>query len=207
MQLRRPHPRTLTRQILAAAVVFAQVVAATGAPVFVAPKHAKTAEVPHPCQGHACACASSEQSWTGDCCCFTLEEKLAWAEARGIEPPGHVRPMVAERAAAKKAKSCCAKPKKHACCSEHEAEACCEESPPPVPPEPPAPKLKWVVSVFAQKCRGDGPAGLLELGASVAPDLSPAPREPRPTRDFDRPTDTPVCFTSFRPPIPPPRAS
>ena len=206
MRLRRPHLRLLTRHTLAVAVVFAQVVAATGAPVFVAPKHTKAAEVPHPCQGHACACASSEQSWTGDCCCFTLEEKLAWADARGIEPPEHVRPMVAARAAAKKEKSCCAKPKKHACCAEHEqADARCEATPPP--PEPPAPKLKWVVSVFAQKCRGDGPAGLLELGASIAPALPSAPRAPRLSRDFDRPTDTPVCFTSFRPPIPPPRAS
>jgi hypothetical protein len=202
MRPRRPHLRPLTRQILAAAVVFAQVVAATGAPVFVTQKHTTVAEVPHPCQGHACACATSEQSWTGDCCCFTLEEKLAWAEARGIEPPEHVRPLVAERAAVKKAKSCCSKPKKHSCCSEHEPKACSEEL-----PEPPAPKLKWVVSVFAQKCRGDGPAGLLEVEASIAPVLPSAPREPRPARDFDRPTDTPVCFTSFRPPIPPPRAS
>jgi hypothetical protein len=205
MRLPRLLPTIHSRQILAAAVVFAQVIAATGAPVFVTQKPGTSAEVPHPCQGHACACATSEQSWTGDCCCFTLEEKLAWAETRGIEPPEHVRPLVAERAAAKKAKSCCSKPKKRSCCAEHEPKACSEEPPPP--PEPSEPKLKWVVSVFAQKCRGDGPAGLLELGASIAPVLPSAPREPRPARDFDRPTDTPVRFTSFQPPIPPPRAS
>jgi hypothetical protein len=181
--------------------VFAQVVAATGAPVFVAPKPAKTAEVPYPCQSHACGCTASELSWAGDCCCFTLEEKLTWAEARGIEPPEHVRPTVAARAARKAKSACCSKPKKSSCCSAHEvAEAKCED-------EPPAPKLKWVAGIFAQKCRGDGAAGLLEVEASIAPALPPAPREPRPTHRFDRPTDTPVRSTSFRPPPPPPRAS
>jgi hypothetical protein len=48
---------------------------------------------------------------------------------------------------------------------------------------------------------------LLEVGASIPPDLSSAPREPRPTRDFDPPTDTSVRSASFRPPTPPPRVS
>lgn len=41
---------------------------------------------PFPCQSHACGCRSAEACWA-DCCCFTLEEKLAWARANGVTPP------------------------------------------------------------------------------------------------------------------------
>ena len=201
MRLPRPRLTLRTRQLLAVAVVLAQVVAATGAPVFVPQHSAKTAPIPYPCQSHSCGCGASEQSWAGDCCCFTLEQKLAWAEARGIEPPPHVRPLVAARAAKKAKPACCSKPKKSACCSAHEPADAPHED------EPPAPKLKWVAGIFAQKCRGESPSGLLEVAASVAPDLSSAPREPRPAREFDRPTDTHVRSATFPPPIPPPRAS
>jgi hypothetical protein len=65
-----------------------------------------------PCQDNPCGCPTAEQCWAGDCCCFTLEEKLAWAEANGIEPPAHVRPTIEARKsrpapALKRKKSCC----------------------------------------------------------------------------------------------------
>ena len=41
---------------------------------------------PFPCQGHRCGCVSAEQCW-GHCCCFTPEQRLAWAAAnRSIRP-------------------------------------------------------------------------------------------------------------------------
>jgi hypothetical protein len=180
--------------------VFAQVVAATGAPVFVPHTSTKAAPIPYPCQSHACGCSASERSWAGDCCCYTLEQKLAWAEARGIEPPEHVRPMVAARAAKKAKPACCSKPKKSSCCDAHEPEPKCED-------ESPAPKLTWVAGVFAQKCRGEGPGGLLEVGAVIAPELPPATRAPRPVCEFEPPTDVHTRSTSSPPPIPPPRLS
>ena len=57
----------------------------------------KDTSVPFPCQHRPCGCLTAEQCWRGDCCCFTLEEKLAWAEANGVEPPKHVRTQVAAR--------------------------------------------------------------------------------------------------------------
>lgn len=84
------------------------------------PSHKKPTDgVPYPCQSRPCGCLSSEECWKGDCCCFTLEEKLAWAEANGVEPPVHVRPLVESR------KSRPTAPKKKSCCSE------CDPAPKP----------------------------------------------------------------------------
>lgn len=59
----------------------------------------------YPCQSRACGCLTAEKCWAGDCCCSTLEDKLAWAAARRIEVPGHGRPMVAARAKSAKPKA------------------------------------------------------------------------------------------------------
>lgn len=56
-------------------------------PVPLGPGVPQAAGVPFPCRGHRCGCASPAACWAGDCCCFTLAEKIAWAEARGVEPP------------------------------------------------------------------------------------------------------------------------
>lgn len=45
-------------------------------------------ETPFPCQHHACGCVSAEACWK-NCCCFTPEQKLAWARKRGITPPAY----------------------------------------------------------------------------------------------------------------------
>jgi hypothetical protein len=49
---------------------------------------AKDRSVPFPCMDHACGCLNAEQCWR-HCCCFTPEQKLAWAAAHGIVPPPH----------------------------------------------------------------------------------------------------------------------
>jgi hypothetical protein len=41
---------------------------------------------PFPCQHHACGCVNAEQCWR-DCCCFTPQEKLAWARENHVTPP------------------------------------------------------------------------------------------------------------------------
>src|SRR5262245_52697990 len=45
---------------------------------------------PFPCQGHVCGCQTAEQCWE-HCCCYSHEEKRAWAEAHHIEPPKAAR--------------------------------------------------------------------------------------------------------------------
>jgi hypothetical protein len=194
------------RTVLAVLAVAAHVLAATGAPLpssRLAPPEQPS--IPYPCQDHPCGCVDSEACWAGDCCCFTLEQKLAWAEARGIEPPAHVRPAVETR----KAAAAAAKPKKKPCCSEEkdtEPHACCEAGR-HTEPEPAAKSggVRWVAGIFAQKCRGGGAAGLLHPEPAVPPALPatrPAARSPR---DFAPATTPVIVFTSHRPPTPPPR--
>lgn len=53
-------------------------------PVFV---H-KNSGQPFPCQDHLCGCETAEQCWSS-CCCFTPEERWAWARAHNVEPPAY----------------------------------------------------------------------------------------------------------------------
>lgn len=205
LPLRSPPPAF--RHLVAIAALFAQLFVATGAPVFARPGAGKAGAVPFPCQSHPCGCQTSEQGWAGDCCCFTLEQKLAWADARGIVPPEHVRPAVAARKQAREnTESCCAKKVKRSCC-ESADEAPAAANCPPEQPRASELGVRWVAGVFAQKCRGEGPGGLLKLELISLAAPSPALRD-----SFD-PVDS-VCVPDPRPtsalhipPTPPPRNS
>jgi hypothetical protein len=195
MRLPRRLPRLFLRHALAVAALLAQVVAAVGAPAF-SPRSAKSGAAPFPCQNHPCGCATPEQGWAGDCCCFTLEQKLAWAVERSIEPPPHVRATVEARASARKQKA------KPSCCATSE-KTCCENAKEGDGP----PAVRWVAGIFAQKCRGDGTAGLFKFEVGFPPVQSPEAREPRTVCDFAPPTNSTGFTTSLRPPLPPPRVS
>jgi hypothetical protein len=54
---------------------------------------AKGYSTPFPCQNRRCGCRTADECWR-HCCCFTLPERLAWAEANRIEPPAFVRAEV-----------------------------------------------------------------------------------------------------------------
>jgi len=201
--------------------------------------------VPYPCQSRPCGCLTSEQCWQGDCCCFTIEEKLTWAEANGVEPPTHVRPLVQSRRAqsappAAKKKSCCSEaepaaessvsappsccernqPAAATCCSEKVA---CEATPdagcPQCVAEPESKNccekkqrtggrsgVRWVAGVFAQKCRGEGPAGQFQLDPVVVPDYTPITL-PEPERsDHVAPRSERTTSLTHSPPTRPPRS-
>jgi hypothetical protein len=195
------------RHALAVVALLAQLVAAVGAPTVSSRARAKNGSVPFPCRDHPCGCNTPEEGWAGDCCCFTLEQKLAWAEERGIEPPPHVRATVeARRAAARKVKA------KPPCCAAHAKAPCCETAvgdhkhPTDDPAVKSAPTVRWVLAVFAQKCRGDGPLGLFKFEVGT-PDPISSGRGPRRSQHFDPPSDSHTSSIPFRPPTPPPRVS
>jgi hypothetical protein len=48
----------------------------------------KDKSIAFPCQDHACGCGSAEQCWQ-HCCCFTVQERWAWARDHAIEPPSY----------------------------------------------------------------------------------------------------------------------
>jgi hypothetical protein len=162
---------------------------------------------PYPCQNRPCGCGSAEECWKGDCCCFTLEQKLAWAVEIGVEPPGHVRTLVDARKATRPLpcqQGCCRPPDQAGCpeCAPEASGGCCQKKPAAEGVE-----VRWVAGVLAQKCRGEGPSGLFQFDPSLVSDLAPmtilAPEWarlvcPRPGRANSQ---------SHRPPTPPPRRS
>src|ERR1700722_3615938 len=82
-------PRTpLRRRFAAALALFAYLAAALGYPLPASFANHKDRSQPFPCQDHACGCQSAEQCWSG-CCCFTPEERWAWAESHHVEPPAY----------------------------------------------------------------------------------------------------------------------
>ncbi|MDY3558455.1 hypothetical protein R5W23_005572 [Gemmata sp. JC673] len=201
MRLSRSRLTNALRHMVAVAALLAQVIATTGAPVVVRPAKGGTGAIPFPCQSHPCGCQTSEQGWAGDCCCFTLEQKLAWAEERGITPPEHVRPAVAARQLARTSKqTCCTKNTKSCCESaphadgEHESQAS-------------KPVVRWVAGMFAQKCRGEGPSGLLKLELISVPARPVEPRGAFALADSVREPVVHITPVSFRPPTRPPRIS
>jgi hypothetical protein len=97
-------------------------------PVFV---HKESSQ-PFPCQNHPCGCQTAEQCWS-NCCCFTPEERWAWAKAHNVEPPAYAEKPVEKLAArgwnsvklrdqdrnATGVRSCCqAKSEQAACCKQ-----------------------------------------------------------------------------------------
>ncbi|QJX01304.1 hypothetical protein FTUN_8948 [Frigoriglobus tundricola] len=193
---------------------------------------------PFPCQSRPCGCLTYNECWKGDCCCFTIEEKLHWAEENGIEPPGHARALVESRKSRPApppkikppyrsesepthatAAPCCEARKpastrgagRPSCaavaaadgpaCPADSASECCEQT----RPRPEELGARWVAGVFAQKCRGHGPAALLMLDPAVVPDLSPIRLDP-PNRDrHPSPRSNRAVPVAHAPPTPPPR--
>jgi hypothetical protein len=101
---------------------------------------------------------------------------------------------------------------KHACCSEKPADACpecasrssqkrCDQ------PNLTRPVVSWIVGIFAMKCRGEGPTGLLHHAPAVPSDvMSHKLAADHPAGDV---VVVPIRVTSssHRPPTPPPRFS
>jgi hypothetical protein len=121
----------------------------------------------YPCQDMPCGCETADECWKGDCCCYTLEEKVTWAEANGIQPPGHVHQLIADR------KSCSLSEKKKSCCSDAEPTCCSETVGLPSRAGEPKDGVRWTVGLFALKCRCEGPTGFLEVELAVVVDPTP----------------------------------
>jgi hypothetical protein len=192
-QLHRLVPRG-RRCLAALPALLGYVVAAVGgpaaAPVF------KDASRPFPCQFHACGCQTAEQCWAA-CCCYSPQEKQAWAAAHHVDVPpapppadaGWHEPRLRDHAGT--GCSCCP--------PAAVADTCCS-------PEPPAdaPAATCVPGLRACPCQ---PGGHLWLTAH--PTLPPPP--PTDWR-YDPSAAGWLCLLSdgvarlvSSPPTPPPR--
>jgi len=182
---------------------------------------------PYPCQHRRCGCLSAERCWQGDCCCFKLEEKLEWAGANGVEPPKHVRPMVAlRRAVAPAAVNSFGSAPREKTCDSLKSHSCCEKAQnkpvaladgsecgsvrqvktygPKTTPEP-SPGVQWILGAFAQKCRGETAAGVFLLDFAMVLDHSPVLLvKPASVGLITLATER-ILSISDIPPLPPPR--
>lgn len=50
----------------------------------------QAASEPFPCQHCPCGCKTAIQCWTS-CCCYTLAERIAWAEKNDVKPPAYAQ--------------------------------------------------------------------------------------------------------------------
>jgi hypothetical protein len=236
----RASPGVRARDAILMLTLISHLLVTFGFPLPALARKSKDASRPYPCQNRPCGCLTYDQCWKGDCCCFTLQEKIAWAEANGVEPPAHARYLAESRKSHspqgnKKACYCQAEPEAGGgpadttpCCSKvgTTASGCgaptasCSERPSPDCPHCRAkdatlgaPKAhaeggdRWVVGIFAQKCRGEGPAGLMKfdpiLPSAERPALFAVPEPGERLNCHPR-----RCLSiSHTPPTPPPRRS
>jgi hypothetical protein len=81
--------RAVRRRLIPSLTLVAYLGAAIGFPV--SPLPAKQGGQPFPCQNHQCGCRSAEECWR-HCCCFTAEQRWAWAREHHVEPPAVAEP-------------------------------------------------------------------------------------------------------------------
>ena len=156
---------------------------------------------PYICQGHGCGCPSAESCWK-QCCCYTNEEKLAWAMQQGISPPPEI---VAEVLAARQAKDKAQKVAKSCCGSK----SCCEKSADSCP-QPAVATTTAGDTPFSfiqhMRCRGLQPGWYTLGGAIEPPAIVSATTETAVTPHLMLPI---LAWESFStpPPVPPPRCA
>jgi len=90
---------SIGRKVIAFLVLIFFCASALPIPVATLEIQTKDHSQPFPCQNSPCGCKTAEQCWT-NCCCSTLEERLAWAEEHEVIPPSYAaRPVQAEAVA------------------------------------------------------------------------------------------------------------
>jgi hypothetical protein len=137
--------------------------------------------VPYPCQGHACGCRTAGECWD-HCCCYTAEQKLAWAHEHHVKPPAH---LVADVAAAQQCSltlcsvtqstsqspatsapknACCAKHDDHHDDADHDGPSCHKH-------DAKSSGVTFVLGFMARKCRGQADAWCTSGAVSPPPAL------------------------------------
>src|SRR5207244_2374733 len=99
-----------------------------------------------------CGCRTAEECWR-HCCCFSPEQRLAWAQDRGIQPPEYAeRPSVQgwQTTRLRDRESCCANhaDEKKPCC--HDSSAAKTKRDGPASPA----ARKWILGIARLHCKG-----------------------------------------------------
>lgn len=186
-----------------------QLVVACGIPLPApAASRGKDTSTPFPCMDRPCGCMTAEQCWKG-CCCFTTEEKLAWAARHHVTPPLSAQDLPVNEA----------NPQQDAVCS-----CCCQENVDEfldaVPLNCQQKQLqkksagplqdngfRWVSGMMAASCQGLGNLSLLQQVPALPP--SPPLQLFQFAEESDRIylPDVRAPQVAHSPPLPPPRQS
>lgn len=187
--------RVICRVVPAGLLLCAQLLAITGYPAVPKPASGKDQSRDYPCRDRPCGCTSYEECWAGDCCCFSMREKLAWAAKRNVSPPDSAYVAIAGGGA--ESASCCDR-----------VDSCCS------PPAGPAGSAdaeasgltgKWIIGFAAQTCKGQSVAGPNSLPVSDLPPDPFAGLSAELCRDWIRLRPETAATRSLRPDVPPPR--
>ncbi|MCG8585309.1 MAG: hypothetical protein MI757_11410 [Pirellulales bacterium] len=198
--------RARTALVSCAAIAYAALALGLPLPLAVSRDVSK----PYPCMHCACSCASALQCWKS-CCCFSDEEKLAWAEREGVTPPAFVRERV-ERAKADVAKtiadcaanSSCCEPrtvvvKPASCCSSGDD---CEPNPHATESTPDRRTTSIIILAHEFKCQGKSLITSLLPAIPLAVDHG---KWQPPVTPHTHALIEHACTMSYPPPIPPPQ--
>jgi hypothetical protein len=113
----------------------------------------KLFSAPFPCQNHACGCRTAEQCWQ-HCCCYSTEEKLAWAKERQVTPPSHIQTEAAHGWNTRRQRDReQGSPVKSSCCGQC---AKTDKAPAQVAEERDTESPTWVLGMSARHCQGLG---------------------------------------------------
>jgi hypothetical protein len=214
---RRKLRRSIRRRLFAACTLVSYLIASLGIPL-PAMATAKDSGQAFPCQHHGCGCHTAEQCWAR-CCCFTPEQRWAWAEAQQVQPPSY-----AEKPADTGWRSARKRDQESTCCKQKQrTSSCCQTSTEPRPaPKPEVPKpgkpksttppakgdsgWRWALGISAPACQGN--ATLWASTASVVPPAPPLAWVPYMNlveRLFY--ADESARILAQTPPLPPPRST
>ena len=186
------------RVVVPVLLLVSHLMATLGFPLTVAPPKSATSSIPFPCATRPCGCRTSEECWAGDCCCFTLTEKLAWAEENGFDPPEHVRPLVAAQANQKSKDD--EKEECPLCKAERLKNMAAAETAPPVV------QIKFVLGAFTKKCRGETPEEAANAALLLVFPEGIATRFEVARAVFARPASVCVPTNISKPDSPPPKS-
>lgn len=149
---RRPSKQHLLLMVLLAGFIAALV------PVpftLTSPGQSKDRSEPFPCQDRPCACRSAAQC-RKTCCCFTPQQKMAWAKRRGLnsfDVPQTLATAQSRPISSSASLKCCSMAKStpsSAAIRKSSQPASCAATESDAPPS----RSKIVLSFAAQKCQG-----------------------------------------------------
>ncbi len=176
-------------RVAIATVVVSHLISTVGLPV--PASHGvtrKDGEISFPCQDRPCGCLTAERCWAGACCCFSMREKVAWANEHSLQLPARAYRLAEEEAELEAV-----------CADKLSCSHCKDKSPSPV---------RWMIPTLSGTCGGHHADSLsLVVPVLIPPNAICAVDCPAFSDSQVMVHALPYDSRPFDPPTPPPRVS